>query len=99
MVRIKFQDLLGKHVARCLLLISEGLCLVDLLHLSAVAILRCEDEKWGIFQLIRNLDFFNLLTQMLLEEVSQWLIHVLDLLLLLFLRLVLVENFDVFFSD
>jgi hypothetical protein len=62
MVRVELEDLLCKHVAWRFLLISERLCLIDLLHLGAVAILRGEDEQWRILQLIRNLDFLNLLT-------------------------------------
>lgn len=55
MVRVQLNCFFGHHVARCFVVVREGLRFLDFLHLGRVAVLRGEHIEWGLYQLLREL--------------------------------------------
>ena len=70
------------------LTIGESLRAVNLLHLCRITILGGEDENWVVIKFVGDGHFLDVLTQQLLEPLSQWLVHFLKLLQLLLGELV-----------
>lgn len=99
MARVELKSLLGQHVRGSLLAVRESLGLVNLLHLSGVTILRCENEKRGIHELVRDGYLLDVTAQVGLVPVCQGLVHLLELLELLLGDLIVIKDLNIVLRD
>ena len=95
MAGVQLEGLLGEHVRWSLLTVAESLCLVDFLHLCGVTVLGGENEEGCIYKLVRDRDLLDVSAKVGLVPVSQWLVHLLELLGLLLGDLVVIKDVDV----
>jgi len=99
MVRIQLHSLLCKHVLWCLLLVSECLSAINLLHLCRVAVLWCQNENRRVSKFVRDLNSFNTTAKVLLHPISKRLVHFFELVKFSLFRLSVIKDVNIIFCD